>query len=260
MSALRVIAIAALLSIPAAAGAQTSAAQQPAAPAVVESTNTLTPYVMRPFSGTYQVFRGEKPLGQATMRLVNTGGARWRIDLNIVGTQGLAGAAGVNIQQSTVFDATGNTYRPLSQSTVRHALFATRKTVGVYNWTTKQAAWSGDVKKSRRGRVIPLQAGDMTGLLINLAVMRDAEPGASLQYRFVDDSRMRMQSYDVAPATEPVTIGDMTYDAMRIDRTNAGEDRTTVWFTPEVPLPVRIHMKDGDDASLDLMLIQYKGV
>ena len=259
MSALRAIALAALLTVPAYASAQVTPAQQPA-PTVVESTTTLTPYVMRPFSGTYQVFRGEKPLGQATMRLVNTGGGRWRIDLNIIGTQGLAGAAGVNIQQSTVFDEAGDEYRPLSQSTVRHALFATRKTVGVYNWNTKQAAWSGDVKKSRRGRVIPLQAGDMSGLLINLAVMRDAEPGASLQYRFVDDSRMRMQSYDVAPATEPVTIGDMTYDAMRIDRTNAGEDRTTVWFTPEVPLPVRIHMKDGDDASLDLMLIQYKGV
>ena len=115
-------------------------------------------------------------------------------------------------------------------------------------------------KKSRRGRVIPLQPGDMSGLLINLAVMRDAKPGATMQYRFVDDSRVRVQNYAVAGGTENVTIGELSYDAMRIDRTNAGEDRTTVWFTPEVPLPVRIHMKDGDDASLDLMLIQYKGV
>lgn len=260
MSAVRSIALASFLALPASAGAlpQASSAQQ--MPAVVESTTAMTPYVMRPFTGTYQVFRGEKPLGQATMRLVNTDGARWRIDLNILGTQGLAGAAGVNIQQSTVFDAAGNQYKPISQSTVRHALFATRKTVGIYNWAKNQASWSGDVKKSRRGRLIPLQAGDMSGLLINLAVMRDAKPGASLQYRFVDDSRMRMQTYAVAPATESVNVGDMTYDAMRIDRTNSGADRTTVWFTPEVPLPVRIHMKDGDDASLDLVLIQYKGV
>ena len=261
MPALRLLALTAgLAALPALAGAapQTNAAQP--APAVVESTSTLSPYVMRPFTGTYQVFRGEKALGQATMRLVNTGGARWRIDLNILGTQGLAGAAGVNIQQSTVFDVTSGQYRPISQSTVRHALFATRKTVGVYDWGKHQASWTGDVKKSRRGRVIPLQSGDMSGLLINLAVMRDAKPGTALQYRFVDDTRMRMQSYAVAPATETVNIGDISYDAMRIDRTNASEDRTTVWFTPEVPLPVRIYMKDGDDAPLDLMLIQYKGV
>lgn len=260
MSPVRHLLMTIALTAPVAAGALPQAANSPQSATVVESSTTLAPYVMRPFTGTYQVFRGEKPLGQATMRLVNTGGARWRIDLNILGTQGLAGAAGVNIQQSTVFDASSGTYRPISQSTVRHALFATRKTVGTYDWGKKQAAWTGDVKKSRRGRVIPLQPGDMSGLLINLAVMRDAKPGANLQYRFVDDSRMRVQSYSVAPATESVNIGDMTYDAMRIDRTNAGEDRTTVWFTPEVPLPVRIYMKDGDDAPLDLMLIQYKGV
>lgn len=218
------------------------------------------PYVLKPFTGTYQVFRAEKPLGTATMRLVNTGDDRWRIDLNILGTQGLAGAAGVNIQQSTVFDALGGQYRPISQSTVRHALFSTRKTVGVYDWGKAQARWSGDVKKSRRGRTIALQPGDMSGLLINLAIMRDTQPGKSLQYRFVDDSRMRVQQYAVAPATENVTIGDVGYDAYRIDRVQAGADRTTVWFTPEVPLPVRIHMQDGDDAALDLLLTQYKGI
>lgn len=259
MSALRHLTLAAALALPVATVAVPQSAD-PQASAVVESTTTPPPYAMRPFTGTYQVFRGEKPLGQATMRLVNTGGMRWRIDLNILGTQGLAGAAGVNIQQSTVFDVAGDVYRPISQSTVRHALFATRKTVGVYDWSKKQASWTGDVKKSRRGRVIPLESGDMSGLLINLAVMRDARPGAALQYRFVDDGRMRMQSYAVAPATETVNIGELSYDAMRIDRTHADEDRTTVWFTPEVPLPVRIHMKDGDDAPLDLMLIQYKGV
>ena len=241
---------------------QTPVAQSPPqVPGAVDvARGEDAPYQLRPFSGNYQVFRGERPLGTATMRLVNTGGNRWRIDLNIVGTQGIAGAAGVNIQQSTVFDANGNQYRPVSQSTVQRALFSTRKTVGTYDWGKSTASWSGDVKKSRRGRTIALQAGDMSGLLINLAIMRDAKLGASLQYRFVDDSRMRIQHYTVAPATENVKVGEMNYDTFRIDRVQSGEDRTTVWFTPEVPLPVRIHMKDGDDAALDLMLTQYKGV
>lgn len=256
------IALLAVLMPATAALAAPQATTPPAtAPSVVESTGaTDVPFVLRPFTGTYQVFRGESPLGQATMRLVNTGGARWRIDLNILGTQGLAGAAGVNIQQSTVFDATGSQFRPVSQSTVRHALFSTKKTVGIYDWGKSAASWTGDVKKSRRGRVIALQPGDMSGLLINLALMRDAKLGAALQYRFVDDSRMRVQQYAVAPATELVNVGEMSYDTFRIDRVNSGADRTTMWFTPEVPLPVRIHIKDGDDAALDLMLTQYKGV
>ncbi len=249
----------ACLALPLVATAQQAPPPAPGA-AVLDADPTVTkPFVLRPFTGTYQVFRNQQALGTATMRLVNTGGNRWRIDLNILGTQGLAGAAGVNIQQSTVFDAGGEQFRPISQSTVRRALFSTRKTVGVYDWGSNQASWSGDVKKSRRGRVIPLQAGDMSGLLINLAIMRDAKLGASLQYRFVDDGRMRPHHYAVAPATENVKVGEMNYDTLRIDRVQSGEDRTTVWFTPEVPLPVRIHMKDGEDAALDLMLTQYKG-
>lgn len=264
MRLLHTLIIATTMALPLLAGAAMNRQAEPPAagqPVVLQGASEPRPaYSLRPFTGTYQVFRGEKPLGSATMRLVNTGGERWRIDLNILGTQGLAGAAGVNIQQSTVFDAAGNQFKPISQSTVRHALFATRKTTGVYDWSKSQASWSGDVKKSRRGRIIELQPGDMSGLLINLAIMRDATPGAGLQYRFVDDARMRVQQYAVAPATEVVNIGEMSYDTFRIDRVQSGEDRTTVWFTPEVPLPVRIHMKDGDDASLDLMLIQYKGV
>ena len=38
----------------------------------------------------------------------------------------------------------------------------------------------------------------MSGLLINLAVIRDAQPGKSLHYRFVDDGRVRDHQYVVA--------------------------------------------------------------
>ena len=217
------------------------------------------PAALAPFTGTSQVFRDDKPLGRATMRLVNTAGARWRIDLDILGTRGLAGIAGINIQQSTVFDVVGGQYRPVTQATVRHALFRTRKTTGIYDWGKGAARWTGDIKASRRGREIALQPGDMSGLLINLALVRDARPGATLRYRFVDDGRMRPHEYAASAETEGVRVGDIDYEARRIDRVQSGNDRTVVWVARDVPLPVRIHMKDGDDPALDLMLIQYQG-
>lgn len=231
--------------------AQEAAAQSQAA--------TATPMALAPFTGTYQVFRDDKPLGRATMRLVNTSGNRWRIDLGILGTRGLAGLAGINIQQSTVFDVVGGQYRPITQATVRHALFRTRKTTGTYDWSKGTATWSGDIKASRRDRGIALQAGDMSGLLINLALVRDARPGATLHYRFVDDGRMRPHEYVVSAGPEGVQAGDIGYEAHRIDRVRSGDDRTVVWVARDVPLPVRIHMQDGGDPPLDLMLIQYQG-
>lgn len=225
----------------------------------VDGNNAYPVYKLAPFIGNYQVFRGSKPLGHATMRLVNTGGQRWRIDLSIRSTQGIAGMAGLNIQQSTVFDQVGEQYRPATQSTVQNALFGSRKTTGVYDWDKRNASWTGDVKKSRRGRTIELQQGDMSGLLINLALMRDARPGNRLSYRFVDDARMRTYEYATSPATENIRIGEVSYDTLRIERTNGSNDETMIWVTPEVPLPVRIYMKDNDADTLDLLLVDYKG-
>ena len=81
---------------------------------------------------------------------------------------------------------------------------------------------------------------------------------ATMEFEAIDEGTVG--KILVPEGTENVKVGEMNYDTFRIDRVQSGEDRTTVWFTPEVPLPVRIHMKDGDDAALDLMLTQYKGV
>ena len=67
-----------------------------------------------------------KPLGDATLQLVSLEAARWRVDLHIEATRGLLGFAGLDLQQSTIFEADGSAYRPLSQSTVRKATGARR--------------------------------------------------------------------------------------------------------------------------------------
>ncbi len=216
------------------------------------------PVGLQPFSGTYEVRRDDKPAGQATMRLARADAARWRIDLDIRGSRGLAGLTGLHIRQSTLFDETsGQQYRPLRQETARSLLIGKRQSQGVYDWNRGVARWNGDVKKSRRGREIPLQAGDMSGLLINLALVRDARPGATLAYRFVDDGRARPHVYRVATTSELLQVDDLSYDALRLERGEGG-DRTTVWVAEGAPLPLRIRMKDEDGGSLDLSLIQYQ--
>ena len=127
---------------------------------------------LQPFVATYQVFHAGRQLGEATMQVVRLDGARWRVDLGMQG-QGLMRITGLNLQQSTLFDSSGASLRPLSQSTVKRAFLSSRKTVGIYDWNARSARWTGDVKKTRTAPVA-LQDGDMSGLLIDLAVIRDA--------------------------------------------------------------------------------------
>lgn len=232
----------------------------PAMPAANETPPPApaTPPPLEPFVATYQVFNGGRALGAATMQLSALDGGRWRIDLSMRGT-GLFKIAGLNAEQSTVFDQRGETYRPLSQSTVRRTVFTRRQTTGTYDWTSRRAVWTGDVKETRR-RPIELRDGDLSGLLINLAVIRDAQPGRSLQYRYVDDGRTRDHRYVVAAERESVQAGELGFNAMRVDRVSAGSEETVLWVAEGVPTPVRLLQRENGQDTYDLRLVEYRGV
>ncbi|MGY1521924.1 DUF3108 domain-containing protein [Luteimonas sp. A482] len=217
-------------------------------------------HALQPFVASYEAWYEGKPAGTATMRLVRDDPAsRWRVDLGIRGNRGLAGIVRLNLEQSTVFDVANDIYRPLSQSTVRKALLFDRRITGTYDWRSNTAQWTGDIKKERR-EPAAIQYGDMSGLLINLAVIRDAEPGKALHYRFVDGGRVRDHAYRVADQTEPVTVSELRYEAMRVERTNGGNDETIFWIADGVPTPVRILQRENGEDAVDLRLIEYQGI
>lgn len=214
---------------------------------------------LEPFVANYQVLRAGRTLGEATMQVVERGAGRWRVDLGMRGT-GLVGLAGINAEQSTVFDAVGETYRPLTQSTLRRAVFTRKQTVGTYDWRSRMARWTGDIKQTRRAPV-PLQDGDMSGLLINLAVIRDAQPGKAMSYRFVDDGRVRNHHYSVAAELESVAVGDIGYNAMRVTRVQGdGAEETVIWVVDGVPTPIRMLQRENGVDTYDLRLVDYKGI
>ena len=216
-----------------------------------------TPRPLQPFLATYQVFHAGRELGTATLQVVPLQAPRWRVDLTMQG-QGLMRLTGLNAQQSTLFEQDGDTFRPLTQATVRRVFLSKHKTVGTYDWVTRSARWTGDVKPGRAGPVA-LQDGDMSGLLIDLAVIRDAAPGRTLHYRFVDDGRTRDHVWQVAPQAENVSVGDLSYDALRADRVEDGGDETILWVAAGVPTPIRILQREDGADSTDLRLVEYKG-
>jgi hypothetical protein len=213
---------------------------------------------LEPFVASYQAYNEGKLAGSASMKVVPKTGSQWQIDLNVKGTRGFARLAGLNIEQSTVFDTADGQFRPLSQATVRHALFMGKKMVGTYDWDARTAQWQGDIKKNRRAP-LPLQPGDMSALLMNLAVIRDAAPGKQLDYRVVDNGRVREYQYVVAPEPETVTVEELSYSALRVSRANGGNDETIFWVADGVPTPVRILQRENGQDGVDLRLVEYQG-
>ena len=229
----------------------------PAADAPVPAAE-WSPRALEPFIATYQAFYKGKEAGDATMQVVHGDNGQWRVDMSVRGKRGFAGVLGLNLEQSTVFENDGSTYVPLSQSTVKKALFFGKKVTGVYDWRHGNAQWQGDLKKERQ-QPIPLQRGDQSALLLNLSLMRDARPGQPLSYRYVDVGRVRQYEYMAAATTETVQVGDLSYDALRVYRTNGGNGETILWITNGVPTPVRILQREDGVDAIDLRLIEYQG-
>jgi len=214
---------------------------------------------LAPFVAKYDAYYDGSAAGVATMQVVRQPGQRWQIDLNLTGSRGRAWLLGLSIEQSTVFDQPEEgRLRPLRQQQVQGSRLSTKRSSGRYDWKGGYAQWTGDVKPSRQ-QPIALQAGDMDGLLINLALTRDATPGRTLNYRYVDGGRMREYRYRAAAKTETVQIAGRSWQALRVERRNANNDGTIVWVAEGMAVPLRIlHLKNGKD-EIDLRLIDYQG-
>jgi len=235
----------------------------PAGAALTEAAGTpgaepAQPAMLEPFVATYEAWNGGRPAGTATMRLDSLGG-QWRVDLDVTGNRGLARWLRLDIDQGTLFDVVGGHYRPLRQDTRRKAVFMDRAVEGVYDWASGTAQWSGDIKAKRRAAV-QLREGDMSALLINLAIVRDAAPGRDLAYRYVDGGRVRDHRYTVSATTETIEVDGLSYEAMRVSRTNGGNDETIVWVAQGVPTPIRILQREDGEDGIDLRLVAYEGV
>lgn len=209
--------------------------------ATLLATLSLPALAVEPFTANYQAsYMGMQADGQMT--LVAAGDNRWRYSLSI--SNSLA-----DLSQSTVFEERNGQWRPLSSNDSTKVLIKKSDKQAKYDWSTGVASWSGDVKAGRAGP-IKLQAGDMDALLINLALVRDVAAGKPLNYRMVDDGRVKSMRYSVA-GQESITVGGQSRQATKVVNTD-GDKQTIAWVVEGMPVPARILQREDGEDALDL--------
>ena len=205
---------------------------------------------IEPFSADYRAnYMGMQ--ATATMSLASAGKNRWEYTVDI-------GGMGAELRQSTVFEVDGDAWRPLSSVDSQRgtnglaAMLVKRKSVTAdYDWERGEARWSGDVKPERAGPV-ELQAGDLDAMLMNLVLVRDVAAGKPLEYRLVEDGRIKRQRFQVA-GEETIEVGGKSHPAKRVVRKD-GKREIIAWVVDGLPVPARIlQRRDGKD-HIDLRL------
>lgn len=193
------------------------------------------------FSAGYQAnYMGM--VGDGKMTLASEGNNRWKYTLAIRSNV-------ANLTQSTVFEDRNGQWRPLSSNDSSLVLIKKVNKIATYDWSKGEARWSGDVKADRAGPV-KLQAGDLDGMLINLAIARDVAAGKPLNYRMVEDGRAKPLSYQVA-GKESITVQGKSRQATKVVR-NDGDKQTIAWVVDGMPVPARILQRDNGQDAIDL--------
>ena len=205
---------------------------------------SLPALAVQPFVADYQANVKGTIKATAQMTLAPAGGDRWNYVLSV-------NSPVASVRQSTVFEARGNAWRPLSGSDSTTVLLKKSQKNATYDWGKGEASWSGDVKPERAGPV-KLREGDMDAMLLNLAIVRDVGDGKALNYRLVENGRARPQNYRML-GTETITVGGKARTATKVSR-SSDDKQTIVWIVEGLPVPARIlQTRDGND-ELDLVL------
>ena len=199
------------------------------------------------FTAHYQASAMGKQ-GEGQMTLSPQGGGRWQYSLSIKNSL-------VDLSQKTVFDVQGDWLRPLSSSDVSRMLVKRKAVNTSYDWSKRQARWTGDVKPERAGPAA-LKDGDMDALLANLAIVRDVAAGKSPSYRVLENGEAKALNYKLA-GKEKITVAGKTYDATKAIR-DTGKRQTIVWVVPDMPVPARILQRENGQDAIDLQITSWR--
>lgn len=198
---------------------------------------------LAPFTARYSArYNGIPASG---VMVLSPRGNQWTLAMNL---ENVAAA----MSQATLFSVSRNgLLMPLGGSDTTSYLGKRKSVPARFNWSTLQASWSGDAKASRRGPVA-IRAGDVDGLLLQLALARDVPAGRPLNYRVIENGKGRPMAFRRA-GTETIRVDGRPLDTTRVVA-SAGGKTTTAWIAAGVPIPVRLVQADGSETvTLDLV-------
>lgn len=203
---------------------------------------------LRPFTAQYTA--KYKNIPASGVMVMSPRGQQWSLAMTV---ENMA----ASMSQATFFTQSTRSglLMPLGGND-RMSYVGQRKSVPArFDWTAMQASWSGDAKPSRRGPVA-IRAGDVDGLLLQLALARDVTAGRPLSYRVVENGKVRPMTFRRV-GSEMVTVNGRQQQATKVVSSTDGKT-TTAWVAAGVPVPVRLVQSEGGSDTVSLRLTSWK--
>ena len=204
------------------------------------------------FTATYEVSRDGSPMGTATVSLQNDGNGQWTYRKAVKGTGGLAALLGASTDETSRFRWKGQLPEAISYDyQLRTGIKDKTRHLRV-DWNARQV----HVESGKGSESYPAQPGIVERNTLPLALgvaLQDGQQQVALAVAV--RQRVETQQFRVV-GKENIQGPAGSFQAQRVDRTDA--DRGfSAWYAPErYPLPVKLSQHDGGDLTMEL--VSYK--
>ena len=201
------------------------------------------------FTATYKVSRGGSPMGTATISLHDDGNGQWTYRKAVEGTGGLAALLGASVDETSRFRWKGGLPEAISYDyKLRSGIKDKTRHLRV-DWNTNQV----HVQSGKGDESYPAQPGIVERNTLPLALGLALQGGQQqVALAVAVRQKVETQRFKVT-GTETVKVPAGSFEAERVERTDA--DRGfSAWYAPKrYPLPVKLSQQDGGDLTMELV-------
>lgn len=201
------------------------------------------------FTATYNVSQNGQPLGVAKVSLHPTNDGEWVYSKDVKGTGGLAALLGASMTESSRFRWKDDVPEAISYDYQLQTGLKNKQRHLNVDWATHQVT----VDDGKGPMSYPAASGMVERNTLSLALglaLRDGKQQAALPVAV--RQQVETQNFKVT-GKETVKVPAGSFQAERIDRTDA--DRGfSAWYAPaRYPVPVKLAQHDGGDLEMELV-------
>ena len=204
------------------------------------------------FTATYNVSQGGEPMGVATVTLRAAGHGEWIYSKDVKSTGGLAAMLGASLTEASRFRWKGDVPEAISYDYQLQTGIKNKQRHLTVDWA-KQRVTVDEGKGAQTYAASPgMVERNTTALALGLA-LRDGQRQITLPVAV--RQQVQTQNFKVT-GKETIKVPAGSFNAERIDRTDA-ERGFSAWYAPaRYPLPVKLSQHDGGDLTMEL--VSYK--
>ncbi len=202
-----------------------------------------------PFTASYNVLRGGIPLGVATISLHDDGHGQWTYRKDVKGTGGLAAMLGASVEETSLFRWKGELPEAISYDYEMHSGIKDQQRRLRVDWSKLRVS----VDSGKGAESYPAKPGMVERNTLPLALGVALQGGQQhVALAVAVRQEVQTQQFKVT-GKETVHVPAGSFNAERVDRTDAERGFSAWYALKRYPLPVKLSQHDGGDLEMELV-------